>query len=339
MPDVPATQASSAKGLTAESAETTQQRSFRGISTPRMHLGTQKSATLRRKYVARPNSHATAAAKETPTAIVRNHSPMTSNSLTAKQAAAVNKFNSNINPSPTRKADRPAEAHPVAQRATRQALDISSPRQQRNTSARNLDSQFSIQQPQERTLGTPKPAGILKNEAISKAMSKEMNSHSRSQRKTQKTARRWPKIMTVATSSLAVVMLAGYFTYLSMPNLSIRVAAVQSGVNAKYPGYRPDGYALNGPITFTDGEVRMRFAYVDGNHGFTVTQQKSNLSSSAIKQQLDETSESVMTTTTNGLTIYSHDGRTTWVNSGILYTIEGDAALSNSQLQRIATSL
>ena len=38
-----------------------------------------------------------------------------------------------------------------------------------------------------------------------------------------------------------------------MPTLSVRVAASQAGIDASYPSYRPDGYALNGPVTYGDG--------------------------------------------------------------------------------------
>lgn len=40
-----------------------------------------------------------------------------------------------------------------------------------------------------------------------------------------------------------------------------------------------------------------------------------------------------------GLTMYAFDGNAAWVNGGILYTIESDAALSGDQIRRIATSL
>ena len=79
----------------------------------------------------------------------------------------------------------------------------------------------------------------------------------------------------------AVMLLGGYLTYLSMPNISIKMAAVQSGIDAKYPGYKPDGYALNGPIKFKSGEVSMKYAYADGSSGYTITQQKA----AGIRQQ------------------------------------------------------
>ena len=135
------------------------------------------------------------------------------------------------------------------------------------------------------------------------------------------------------------MLLGGYLTYLSMPNISIKMAAVQSGINAKYPGYKPDGYALNGPIKFKSGEVSMKYAYADGSSEYTLTQQKSNWDSAAVKEYFTEKSKSPTTTMVDGLTIYSSGKNAVWVNGGILYQITGSANLSNEQIQKIATSL
>ena len=147
---------------------------------------------------------------------------------------------------------------------------------------------------------------------------------------------RW---LQVASVGLAIMLIGGYFTYLGMPNISTRIAAIQSGINAKYPGYRPSGYALSGPITFKSGEVRMKFAYADGGQSYTITQQKSSLNSAALKETLTADGGDVQTTTADGLTIYSTDRTASWVNGGVLYQITLGGALSNEQVTKIATSL
>ena len=117
------------------------------------------------------------------------------------------------------------------------------------------------------------------------------------------------------------------------------MAAVQSGIDAKYPGYKPDGYALNGPIKFKSGEVSMKYAYADGSSGYTITQQKSGWNSSAVKEFFSEKHKNPNTTMIDGLTIYSGGKEAAWVNGVILYQISGDANLSSSQIEKIATSL
>lgn len=310
----------------------------RGIATPKVHMAAQRSQTLSRRYIKSPlPAFAPAEAKE---AALPNFSPMNIQQVTIKKSEAIQKIPSTpIEVKRHTSPARPAEAHPVARRAATQSIDISAPRRQRaaaqqKASLRSTDA--PVQQLKEQK--SLKPAHVLKNEAIFEAMNKEVADKKQRRTKNRKT-NRWARFVTLATSSLAIVMLAGYLTYLNMPNLSIRMAAVQSGVNAKYPGYRPDGYALRGPISFRDGEVSMQFAYANSDRNFTIKQEASNWDSAAVKEFVSSQYSSATTTTANGLTIYTYENNAAWVNGGILYTIEGNAPLSSYQVQRIATSM
>lgn len=149
-----------------------------------------------------------------------------------------------------------------------------------------------------------------------------------------------PRAASVMAASFALVVLAGYFTYLNMPNLSVRVAAAQAGVNAQFPEYRPDGYRFNGPIAFTPGEVTMKFQSNGGNQAYTVSQKNSSWDSQAVLDNfVTKESESYLTYSEQGLTIYTYGSNAAWVNGGVLYTITGDAPLSNEQVLRIAGSM
>jgi hypothetical protein len=145
----------------------------------------------------------------------------------------------------------------------------------------------------------------------------------------------------IVGATFALVLLAGYFTYLNMPALSVRVAAAQAGIDASYPNYRPDGYALNGPVTYSDGKVAMNFKANGSNDAFTVSQSKSGWDSAALLNNYvsPKAGSDYIPYTERGLTIYTYGDNAAWVNGGILYTIEGDAPLSSSQMRRIATSL
>ena len=137
------------------------------------------------------------------------------------------------------------------------------------------------------------------------------------------------------------MLIAGYLTYINMPNLSVRVAAAQAGIDANYPNYRPDGYALNGPVTYTDGRVSMNFKANAGSQNFSVNQSKSGWDSDAVLDNYvtPRATNGYIPYTERGLTIYTYDNNAAWVNAGILYTVEGDAPLSSEQIRRIATSL
>lgn len=178
---------------------------------------------------------------------------------------------------------------------------------------------------------------IIKQAAINEAMEKAPRHNSS---KPVKAKRRSSRLMSIASVSLALLLLAGYFTYINLPNLSVRVAAAQAGINANYPGYRPDGYRMAG-VNYDKGSVSIKFAANAGPQNFTITQQQTAWDSTAVKENYvtPNWGNDVVPYTERGLTIYSHEGNAAWVNGGILYTISGDAPLSASQVRGIATSL
>ena len=186
---------------------------------------------------------------------------------------------------------------------------------------------------------TPKPAHVIKEEAISKAL-KDAPSKSQAAEE-QRKERKYPRVLSIASATFALLLLGGYFTYLNMPSLSVRVAAAQAGINASYPEYRPDGYSLHGPVAYDQNEVMMKFAANAGPQNFTVTQAKSSWDSSAVLDNYvkQKAGDNYITYNERGLTIYTFDGNAAWVNGGILYTINGDAPLSTDQIRRIATSM
>ena len=303
--------------------------SKRGTSVSNIHAAhVQKSSTLNRRHVKMPQRTPLVAKPQKARVDVKQH-------------IAVKKFSTPIvsKPAPQKIAiNRPAETHPVTRRAQQRPLSVNTKlRKERQPLAMN-NNPFVVIAPQkiEKPIAA-KTAHQLKNEAIEKALSNEIISNKKSRRRQKKGgALRWLNTFSVG---FAVMLLGGYLTYLSMPNISIKMAAVQSGIDAKYPGYKPDGYALNGPIKFKSGEVSMKYAYADGSSEYTITQQKSGWNSSAVKEFFSEKHKNPNTTMIDGLTIYSGGKEAAWVNGGILYQISGDANLSSSQIEKIATSL
>ena len=301
--------------------------SRRGTSVSNIHAAhVQKSSTLNRRHVKIPQRTPLAAKPQKARVDVKQH-------------VAVKKFSTPIvsKPAPQKIAiNRPAETHPVTRRAQQRPLSVNTKlRKERQPLAMNNNPLAAAPQKIEKPVA--KTAHQLKNEAIEKALSNEIISNKKARRRQKKGgALRWLNTFSVG---FAVMLLGGYLTYLSMPNISIKMAAVQSGIDAKYPGYKPDGYALNGPIKFKSGEVSMKYAYADGSSGYTITQQKSGWNSSAVKEFFSEKHKNPNTTMIDGLTIYSGGKEAAWVNGGILYQISGDANLSSSQIEKIATSL
>lgn len=191
----------------------------------------------------------------------------------------------------------------------------------------------------------PKPSDVLKAEAVKTAL-ESAPSHNRTPRRDKSHLRtkkqRMNRMFSFASSGAALLLIAGYFTYINMPNLSVRVAAVQAGIHADYPGYQPSGYSLAGPVSYDAGTVAMQFDGNGSDRNFTLTQTKSGWDSTAVYENYVAprvADDTYTTTTSGGLTIYSWNGNAAWVNRGILYTVDGDALLTPDQVQRMAASL
>lgn len=145
----------------------------------------------------------------------------------------------------------------------------------------------------------------------------------------------------LVAAGIAFLLLAGYVTYLNVPGLSVRLAAAQAGVNAKYPEYNPDGYSFQGPVAFEQGEVELHYTSNGGGEGYTIRQQNSDWNSVAVLDNLVSKASKgdYDVNSTGGITVYTYGTRAAWTNGGILYTIDGEAPLSSDQLVHIASSM
>lgn len=181
---------------------------------------------------------------------------------------------------------------------------------------------------------TPKQ---IKDSAIATALAKP----SPKPEKERRFKLRWSRRFTIISALFVVLILGAILTYFNMPSLSVGFASAQAGINATYPEYRPDGYHLDQPVTFSDGEVTLKFASNTGNSGYVITQTRSSWDSSAVLDNVvrKASSDNYVTTQERGLTIYSYDSTAVWVNGGLLYKIVSTAPLSGEQIRHIATSM
>ncbi|NTW62031.1 hypothetical protein HGB25_01300 [Candidatus Saccharibacteria bacterium] len=201
--------------------------------------------------------------------------------------------------------------------------------------ARAEHKQAQLKKVTNKPLATKTPKQI-KEHAISNALTKTTDKPLINHKKS------WGKMSLFSRITIGIISLVaiGYITYINMPGLSVRVASAQAGIDASYPEYHPDGYGVNGPVTYSDGQVTIKFKATAGTGEFSIKQSKSSWDSTAVKNQVNKESKGeFITTEEHGLTIYTFDGNATWVNGGILYKISGSAPLSGEQIRRIATSL
>ncbi|NCU37836.1 DUF4367 domain-containing protein [Candidatus Saccharibacteria bacterium] len=285
-----------------------------------VHQQPQHSRTLNRKYVVHEREIAQGSRSHTAVPSITHHKRAASPTTPISRSESISRFATQYN----------AEHAPVG----RKIADIgptSHPLQ------RSAHAKMISHTPAQKAI---KPSQVIKHEAIAQALAQAPKAHGKQH--TQKTPlSNSRRKLSIASASLAIVLLGGYFTYLSMPQLSTRVAAAQAGINATYPNYQPTGYSLNGPVAYSDGNVTMKFAANAAPIGYTLTQSRSGWDSSAVLENYiyPTAGKAYNTTTINGLTIYTFDNNAAWVNGGILYTVTGNATLSSNQIERIATSM
>lgn len=298
----------SLSGLPARKREVAVQKELRraqAVAAVGVHKAQQRSTALNRRFVqkataAKPQASRPVASMDVKRTVKR--SPHISKFARDPRAVAVKRHNVDIAP----------VAHPVLQKA--HATQVAAK---------------PVAAPQQPT------ARDIKHTEMGKALANAKPTSSESKKQPRRRA------FNVATASLGVLLITGYFTYVNMPNLSVRVAAAQAGIDAAYPEYHPVGYHLNGPVAYQDGQVSMKFASNSSPVAFSLNQAKSSWDSSALLEKYVNPRSDGKYATYNdgGLTIYTYGTDAAWVNGGVLYTVEGDANLSNEQVRRIATSM
>jgi hypothetical protein len=277
------------------------------VAAQSVHAQPQRSQTLHRR----------AAKKVNPTVAVR---PKTGQRMDITRSSKVARFA----PHPVAtaikkeanatKADVAAKPHPVAARAHARVFKplLSSP--------------------------VAKTSKQVKDEAISKALA----APTAKAVKAKKGFRlQWSRRFTIITAIFAVLIVGAYLTYVNIPSISVGFAASQAGIAATYPQYKPDGYHLSQPVTYSDGTVTLQFKSNSDKSEYSVIQTRSSWDSSAVLTNIVKKAagDNYITTQESGLTIYSYADMATWVNAGILYTIDSNAPLSGEQIRHIATSL
>lgn len=131
-----------------------------------------------------------------------------------------------------------------------------------------------------------------------------------------------------------------YFIGSSIPDISVKVAAMQTGIEASYPSYVPRDYSLS-DISSEEGKITLTFKGPD-KASFILSEEKSSWDSTTLLRNFVEPTwhDAYITTHEQGVTIYIAGANAAWVNGGVLYKIETSGnSLTNKQLRNIVTSL
>lgn len=277
-------------------------------SAPGRHMDIAKSANVSR-FAQHPETKPVVAAQVQPAKTSAKPAPKATPKPAPKPVAKPA-------PKPAPKPDKPAQPHPVAQRAL-----------------------VRTQAKKAAVVASTKPitAKDVKDAEISKALAAPKPKAPKEKKRNNKTLRRTLIISGVVLAFIIILLAVWKF----VPTLSVSVAAAQAGIEATYPEYTPDGYSLSQPVIFSDGQVTLKFASNSNDNYYTVDQVRSSWDSSAVLDNVVTPAAGADYTTTKerGLTIYTYDSNAAWVNGGILYQIDSKAPLSGDQIRKIATSL
>lgn len=143
------------------------------------------------------------------------------------------------------------------------------------------------------------------------------------------------------SASAAVVAILGLIVRFNMPDVSVKVAAMQTGIEATYPTYIPRGYQLSSVTSDKENGITMEFGDSD-HHTFTINEKKSSWDSNALLNNYvkERWGSDYTALREHGITIYVSDGNATWVNGGLVYNLASDTGvLTKKQIKNIVTSL
>jgi hypothetical protein len=149
------------------------------------------------------------------------------------------------------------------------------------------------------------------------------------------------RVMLAFACAAVAVFAIVYFVNLNSPDISLKVAAMQTGIEASYPSYIPRDFSLS-DITSENGRVTLNFSNPATGDAYTIVEEKSSWDSNALLSNYVKKTygEDYTTIRENGLTIYIHNSDATWVNGGVVYKLQcKSGSLTKKQLRAIAVSL
>lgn len=153
----------------------------------------------------------------------------------------------------------------------------------------------------------------------------------------------WQRVALALSCAVAIVLAVVYFVNINTPNISLKVAAMQSGIEASYPSYTPRDFSLT-DITSENGKITLNFKNAEGNVAYSITEERSSWDSNALLTNYVKTNfeTDYSAVKEQGLTLYisSNNSEVVWVNGGVLYKIKvKSGSLTKKQITTIATSL
>lgn len=181
----------------------------------------------------------------------------------------------------------------------------------------------------------------IKQQAISQALAKTARKQPSKTKKMAPVHFGFKRIILATLCAAVAVFAIVYFVNLNAPNISLKVAAMQSGIEASYPAYVPRDYALS-DITSEDGKIVLNFKNSATGGAFMLVEEKSSWDSNALLNNYVRESygDNYTLIREQGLALYVSNSDATWVNGGVVYKLKTTSGtLTKKQIKSIAVSL
>lgn len=325
------------------------QKSDRNQTAVSAHRKVQTSTTLNRRYVKSPRLSRSTQGKEAEqsqdladnavTVSVKRSDKISRFGETTGSKSVLAHYSRSTDSQQTEEAMQPAQAHPLQVSANERMRQRNTKQTAQKLSARELKEQAikkalaSASQPLESEVKT-------ENNKLAKSIDSSKSKKS-SKSSFGKVHFGFGRVMLALACAAVAVCAIVYFVNLNMPDLSLRVAAMQTGIEASYPSYVPRDYELS-DITSEDGKVVLNFRSTVDEGGFSLVEESSSWDSNALLTNYvkENYPEDYTILREQGLTLYVGGNGACWVNGGVVYKINSEGAtLTKKQIKSIAVSL
>ena len=176
------------------------------------------------------------------------------------------------------------------------------------------------------------------------AIEKALESASRTKKEEKESSRihfGFKRVVLALACAAVCVFAIVYFVDINSPSISLKVAAMQSGIEAAVPSFVPRDFRVS-KVTSEEGKVVIEFTNDVSENGFTLIEEKSSWDSNALLNNFVryEYGDDYTAVKEQGLTIYISASNAAWVNGGVVYRIQAPVnTLTKKQIKQIAVSL
>lgn len=146
------------------------------------------------------------------------------------------------------------------------------------------------------------------------------------------------KLSAIAAAITAVALVLGYGGYLVYPNVQLRIAASQAGLDAK-TFYTPKGYKVSGSVAMGAGKLAINY-HGENNASYRLSQERSKTTEEQLKSEATvKGKDSFDSLKAGDVNVYRYNDKAAWVKDGVLYTLDTNDFLTSDQITKIASSV